>query len=66
MQFFIFWGEKKIKKKPPKFAFRTFKKKWSFFQKVYQNNACIDLVWFVDFFDFLIDPYAVHVGWFRC
>lgn len=53
MQFFIFWGEKKIKKKPPKFAFRTFKKKWSFFQKVYQNNACIDLVWFVDF---LIDP----------
>lgn len=53
MQFFIFWGEKKNEEKNPKICVSYSLKRWPFFQKVYQNNACIDLVWFVDF---LIDP----------
>lgn len=53
MQFFIFWGEKKNEEKNPQICVSYSLKRWLFFQKVYQNNACIDLVWFVDF---LIDP----------
>lgn len=51
--FSFFEEKKKLRKKPPNLRFVFFKKMTLFFQKVYQNNACIDLVWFVDF---LIDP----------